>query len=124
MKKLIAALLFLLISAQTGFCSILTDVINIFNLKKDNMYIIDFGDKITGFDISDKKILDIMPVTSLINDKEQLFIDAKENGVCDVIINTETKEYKIRFITGPVFQDNKEILTEIDLPVSHNKENK
>ena len=56
--------------------------------------------------------------------KEQLFIDAKENGVCDVIINTEKEEYKIRFVTGPAFQENKESLTEIDIPVAYNKETK
>lgn len=124
MKKLITAILIIISAAQAGLCSLQTDEINIFNLKKNNMYIINFGTKINNISISDKKILDITPVTSLINDKEQLFIDAKENGVCDVIINTEKEEYRIRFITGPAFQENKESLTEIDIPVAYNKETK
>lgn len=122
MKKLILALLFVFMSSNIGMCSLLVDKINVYNLKKNNMYLLNLGSKAEKIDVSDTKVLNIMPVTSLENDGEQLFIEAKTTGVCDVKIKTQNQEYKVRFVTGNVFEDEDNGLILVDLPVVYSKE--
>lgn len=116
MKKLILILSFLILNINAGFCSPISNEINIYNLKEKNIYLLDLDSSVKEINISDESLLNITPVTSITNDRKQLFIEAEKDGVCDVQITTESKEYRLRFITGPVFQDNKDNLTQIDLP--------
>lgn len=122
MKKLILALLFVFMSSNIGMCSLLVDKVNVYNLKKSNMYLLNLGSKAEKIDVSDTKVLNIMPVTSLENDGEQLFIEAKTTGVCDVKIKTKNQEYRVRFVTGNVFEDEDNGLILVDLPVIYSKE--
>lgn len=122
MKKLILALLFVFMSSNIGMCSLLVDKVNVYNLKKSNMYLLNLGSKAEKIDVSDTKVLNIMPVTSLENDGEQLFIEAKTTGVCDVKIKTKNQEYRVRFVTGNVFEDENNGLILVDLPVVYSKE--
>ncbi len=116
MKKIIFLLLiFALYNCQSN-ASTLSNEINIYNLKSKNMYMLDLDTSAEKIKISDKSILNIFPITTIENDKKQLFIEAENDGVCDVIITSNNKDYKLRFITGPFFQDNKDNLTLIDIP--------
>lgn len=120
MKKISLLLLMLLITAQIGNCSLLNKEINIFNLKSDSMYILDVDSSVKNINISNKNIVNIIPITSILNDKKQLFVEAKKDGVCDVVLTTDTDVYQIRFIAGPNFQDDKVGLTEVDIPSKYN----
>lgn len=120
MKKIYILLLMLIITAQTGFCALLNKEVNIFNLKSNSMYILDVDSSVKNINISDKSIVNITPITSVLNDKKQLFVEANNDGVCDVILTTDTNAYQIRFISGPKFQDDKVGLTEIDIPQKYN----
>ncbi len=105
-----------LFSVQCGCCALSKENINLYNLQKDNMYIINLESKAINVDVSDSEIIKILPVTSIYEDKKQLFIEALENGVCDVIVTTSDSNYKIRFVTGPVFQDNSNDILPLDIP--------
>lgn len=122
MKKLVLALLFVFMTSNVGMCSLSVDKVNIYNLKKSNMYLLDLGTKAEKIDVSDARILNVTPVTSLEADGEQLFIEANATGVCDVKIKTQNGEYKVRFVTGNVFEEENNGLTLVDLPVVYSKE--
>ena len=117
MKKI--ALVFVLFAtfANVGFCSLKSDEINIYNLKKSNMYLLDLDTRVQEIIVSDKNIVDVYPVTSAESENKQLFVEANANGVCDVNIKTAKKDYMVRFIAGSVFEDTKKNLTKIDLPI-------
>ncbi len=121
MKKTIICIFTFFIISQIGYCSSLTNKeINIFNLKENTMYILETGLYVRNIDVSDKEIAEIMPITTISNDKNQLFIEANKPGVCDVVLTTDAGIYRIRFITGPVFQDNKSNLIQLDIPSDYN----
>ena len=116
MNKLLLSLLIILISAQQGFCALSNTDINIMNLKEKSMYLLDLKEKAIKIDVSDKKLLEVMPLTSINNDGKLLFINSNSSGVCDVLITTIKDEYKIRFISGKVFEDISENLIKVDIP--------
>lgn len=122
MKKLILTLLLVFVSANVGMCDLSTDKVNVYNLKKSNMYLLDLSAKAEKIDVSDTRILNVTPVTSLEADGRQLFIEANATGVCDVIIKTQKEEYKVRFVTGNIFEEENNGLTLVDLPVVYSKE--
>lgn len=124
MKKIILLLLVLFMTSQTGNCALVKNDINLFNIKTKNMYLLDVDSTVKNINISNKNIVNVIPITSLYNDKKQLFIEANDNGICDVILTTDLNAYQIRFISGPNFQDNKVGLTEIDLPVKYESASK
>ncbi len=90
--------------------------IYIYNLREKNIYILNLGYRAEKIDISDTNILNITPVTSISSDNEKVIIETLKNGVCDVLINSKNKIYKYRFISGDIFQDEKEELIELDIP--------
>ncbi len=108
----------------TASCLAQQDNITVYNLKEKNMYLLNMNSKVEKIEISNKKILNIIPITTINNDKRQLFIDAVENGVCDVNIVTADENHKIRFITGSLFQDTEDNLIQIDLPAYNSEEKK
>ncbi len=116
MKNLLIMLLIMFFSIQAGYCGLDKDGINIYNLKKNNSYILTLETRAEKIDISDKRLLSIMPVSSIYNDGKQLFIEAVDNGVCDVNIKTAENNYKVRFVTGTDFQDNKNDIYAVDIP--------
>lgn len=116
MNKFLLSLLIILISAQQGFCALSNTDINIMNLKEKSMYLLDLKEKAIKIDVSDKKLLEVMPLTSINNDGKLLFINSNSSGVCDVLITTIKDEYKIRFISGKVFEDISENLIKVDIP--------
>lgn len=122
MKKLVLALLFVFMTANAGMCNLSADKINVYNLKKSNMYLLDINSKALKIDVSDTKILNVTPVTSIESDGKQLFIEANGTGVCDVSIKTQKEEYKVRFVTGNVFEEEKNGLVLVDLPIVFSKE--
>lgn len=122
MKKLILALLFVFMTANVGKCNLSPDKINVYNLKKSNMYLLDLSSKAEKIDVSDTTILNVTPVTSLEADGKQLFIEANGTGVCDVRIKTQKEEYKVRFVTGNVFEEENNGLVLVDLPIVFSKE--
>ena len=122
MKKLVLALLLVFMTANVGMCDLSADKINVYNLKKSNMYLLDLSSKAEKIDVSDTKILNVTPVTSLEADGKQLFIEANGTGVCDVKIKTQKDEYKVRFVTGNVFEEEDNGLVLVDLPIVFSKE--
>ena len=117
MKKSILALFLILFFQQLGFCTISSDEINLYNIKEQNLYMLDLLEKAEKIDISDKSIIKITTETSLSNNGKQIFIEALSKGVCDVLITTEKQNYKYRFVSGSTFQDeNKKELILIDTP--------
>ena len=124
MRKIILLLLFLFMATQTGNCALVKNDINLFNLKTKNMYLLNIDSRVKNINISNKDIVNITPITSIYNNRKQLFVEANNNGICDVILTTDSDTYQIRFISGPKFQDNKEELTQIDLPSKYESENK
>ena len=124
MKRMILLLLVILLTSQSGICALVKNNINVFNLKSDSMYILDIDSPVQNIDISDKNIVNITLITSIYNSKKHLFIEANNNGVCDVILTTEGNAYQLRFISGPQFQDNKIGLTQIDIPTKYESEYK
>ena len=116
MRKLTITLLTLILFSQAGYCDLSKNDINIFNLKTQSMYILDLDSSVKNINISNRDIVDINSVTSLTNDKKQLFIEANKTGVCDAVITTDSNTYQIRFISGPTFQDKRKELTQIDIP--------
>ncbi len=123
MKKIVLLLL-IIISSQIGECALVNNDINIFNLKSDSMYILDIDSSVKNINISNKDIVNLTPITSVDNEKKQLFIETNKDGVCDVVLTTDLDAYQIRFISGPKFQDNKVGLTEIDLPIKYERASK
>ncbi len=119
MKKTAAFLFMFFMVSQTGNCALTNQDINIYNLKQKNMYMLNMDTAVRNIDVSDKNIINVIPVTSIDNNKKQLFIEANETGVCDVILTTDYDTYKIRFISGSLFQDNKSELIQIDMPMKY-----
>ena len=116
-KKIALVLVLFITIANVGFCAFKTDEIDIYNLKKSNMYLLDMDSKVQEIIVSDKDIVDVYPIATIEGNNNQLFVEANANGVCDVNIKTAKKDYKVRFITGSVFEDAKKNLTKIDIPV-------
>ncbi len=116
MKKILILLTIMLFSIESGYCSLDKEAVNIYNLKKNSSYILNLETKAEKINVSDNKLLNIVPVTSIYNDGKQIFIDAIENGVCDVDLKTSESSYKIRFITGPNFEDNNGDIVLVDMP--------
>ncbi len=116
MKKIALVFILFVTLANIGFCSLKSDEINIYNLKKSNMYLFDLDSRVQEIIVSDKNIVDVYPVSSVESENKQLFVEANANGICDVNIKTAKKNYKVRFISGSVFEDEKKNLTKIDLP--------
>lgn len=117
MKKLVLILLFMFFILPVGFCEVSSSDINIYNLKKQNFYMLDLLEKVEKIEVSDDSVLKITKETSLSNDGKQIFVEALSTGVCDVLIQTEKQNYKYRFISGSTFEDeNKKELTLIDIP--------
>jgi Flp pilus assembly secretin CpaC len=115
-KKLVFGLVMLFAFSNAGFAALSTEKINVLNLQKSNIYLLDIDSRVKNIEISDKNIVDVYPVTTVKGDAKHLFVEANENGVCDVKIDTKKKSYKVRFVTGSVFEDKHESLTKIDLP--------
>ncbi|HIS88108.1 TPA: hypothetical protein IAA87_01605 [Candidatus Avigastranaerophilus faecigallinarum] len=124
MKRIIILLMLFLLSVQYGICSLVNNDINIFNLKSGSMYLLDIDSSVKNINVSNKDIVNLTPITSVGNEKKQLFIETNKDGVCDVILTTNIAAYQIRFISGPKFQDNKVGLTEIDLPIEYERASK
>lgn len=122
MKKILFTLLFSSFCANVAICDLVEDKINLYNLKKDGMYLLDLGSKAEKIDVSDSKVLNVIPVISLEADGRQLFIEANDTGVCDVVVKTQNKEYKLRFVAGNVFEEGNSELILVDLPVDLSKE--
>jgi len=117
MKKIIVLFAIFLLMQQTGYCTLMNQEINVFNLKENNMYILNVDSSVKNINISDKNVVNLTPVTSISNDKKQIFIEANKSGVCDVVLTTDSDAYQIRFVSGPVFQDNISELIQIDVPL-------
>ena len=124
MKRIIILLMLFLLSVQYGICALVNNDINIFNLKSGSMYLLDIDSSVKNINVSNKDIVNLTPITSVGNEKKQLFIETNKDGVCDVILTTNIAAYQIRFISGPKFQDNKVGLTEIDLPIEYERASK
>lgn len=121
MNKLALFCLLFSFSMSTAFASLETNKINTFNLKESSKYIFDLDAKAEDISVSDKNILSILPMTSLLDDRKQLFIDVFKSGVCDVVIKTAENIYNVRFISGKYFEESDEILTKLDLPTVFEK---
>ena len=80
------------------------------------MYVLNLDSSVKSISVSNKEIVNVSTITSLENEKKQLFVEANDDGVCDVVVTTNAGIYQIRFISGPIFQDDKKELTEIDIP--------
>lgn len=122
MKRMILFLLIILLTSQSGICALVKNDINIFNLKSDSMYILDIDSSVKNINISNKDIVNLTPITSINNSNKQLFVETNKDGVCDVIITTDGNAYQIRFISGPIFQEEKIGLTQIDIPSKYESE--
>lgn len=122
MKKLILSFLLVFAAAGMGMCDLSGDKINVYNLKKSNMYLLNLDSRAQQVDVSDRNVLNVILDTSISSEGKQLFIEANKTGVCDVSIRTEKQEYKIRFISGNVFEDTDGLLTTVDLPSILSKE--
>ncbi len=122
MKKIIVLFTIFLLMQQTGYCTLMNQEINVFNLKENNMYILNVDSSVKNINISDRNVVNLTPVTSISNDKKQIFIEANKSGVCDVVLTTDSDAYQIRFVSGPVFQDNISELVQIDVPFGINAE--
>lgn len=116
MHKLLLALFTVFFFANSGFCSLIPNKINIVNLKENGMYLLDLNTKVKNISIGDKAIMDVSAINSLTDDMQQLFIQTNKTGVCDVLINTEKEEYKIRFVLGQIFEDITDYIIPIDMP--------
>ena len=121
MNKFLLSLLILFISAQSAFCALSNTDINILNLKEKNMYLLDLKEKTIKIDVSDNNLINITPLTSINSDGRLLFVNSNKTGVCDVQITTVKDEYKIRFVSGTVFEDTNENLIKVDIPEISNK---
>ncbi len=116
MKKLIISAMIFMLASTTGYCALLDKEVNILNLKENNMYVLDLDASVKNIQVSNKNIINIMPITSISNEKNQLFIETNQSGVCDVVLTTDLKSYQLRLISGPNFQDTRNDLTLIDIP--------
>lgn len=116
MRKLLLALFIVFFFANSGFCALIPNKINIVNLKENGMYLLDLNTKVKNISIGDKTIMDVSAINSLTDDMQQLFIQTNKTGVCDVLIGTEKEEYKIRFVLGQIFEDIADYIIPIDMP--------
>lgn len=116
MKKIFLLLLAITTTIQAGYCELSSNDVNLFNLKEKNVYMLSLPEKVQEFNIVNEKSINITPITSLTDDKKNLIVEAKKDGVSDVSIRTENSLYQIRFIIGPEFQIESSDLIMIDLP--------
>lgn len=116
MKKFFLLLLAITTTIQAGYCELSSNNVNLFNLKEKNVYMLSLPEKVQEFNIVNEKSINITPITSLTDDKKNLIVEAKKDGVSDVSIRTENSLYQIRFIIGPEFQIESNDLIMIDLP--------
>ena len=116
MKNLFYTLCFIFLMASPAFSALSTADINTINLKNDSLYLLDIGDITKDIIVSDENIVKVIPFITLSENGEKVFIETNSDGVCDVLIKTQSNDYKIRFITGKVFQDEKQGLIQIDMP--------
>ncbi len=116
MRKLLLALFITFFFANSGFCALIPNKVNIVNLKENGMYLLDLNTKVKNISIGDKAIMDVSAINSLTDDMQQLFIQTNKTGVCDVLINTEKEDYKIRFVLGQIFEDIADYIIPIDMP--------
>ncbi len=121
-KKIVFCLVLIFVFSCASYASLSTDKVNVINLQKSNIYLLCVDSKITSVEVSDKEIVDVYPAATVNGDAKHLFVEANENGVCDVKIGTPKKNYKVRFVSGSIFEDKHENLTKIDLPKSSNEE--
>lgn len=112
MKKIIILFILYFMTFQISSA----EIINTYNLKTKNMYLLEMDSPVSGFNISDKDIINITPITSINSNRQQLFIETNKKGICDVIIKTDNNTHNIRFISGPIFQDNSDRIVQIDEP--------
>lgn len=116
MKKFFLLLLAMFMTIQTGKCELSCDDVNLFNIKEKSIYMLTLPEKLQEFNIVNEKSVDITPMTSIVNDKKILIVEAKKDGVSDVSIRTENALYQMRFVVGPEFQVESNDLVMIDLP--------
>lgn len=116
MKKFFLLLLAITTTIQAGYCELSSNDVNLFNLKEKNVYMLTLPEKVQEFNIINEKSINITPITSLTDDKKNLIVEAKKDGVSDVSIRTENSLYQIRFVIGPEFQIESNDLIMIDLP--------
>ncbi len=114
MKKLLWIFILSTAIFSPGYCNNNGDI-TVYNLKENNTYILNIDYNADKIEISDNNIIDIIPITTL-TDSHQLFIETNGSGICDVLINSNNKKYQYRFITGKLFQENKDELIELDIP--------
>ena len=93
MKKIVLLLLIIL-SSQVGECTLVNNDINIFNLKSDSMYILDIDSPVKNINISNKDIVNLTPITSVDNEKKQLFVETNKDGDYGVNKKIFTKEMR------------------------------
>lgn len=116
MKKFFLLLLAITTTIQAGYCELSSNNVNLFNLKEKNVYMLTLPEKVQEFNVINEKSINITPITSLTDDKKNLIVEAKKDGVSDVSIRTENSLYQIRFVIGPEFQIESNDLIMIDLP--------
>ncbi|MCD7780128.1 MAG: hypothetical protein LUH05_05595 [Candidatus Gastranaerophilales bacterium] len=116
MKKIIIFMSIFFITSQSGNCALSQQDINVFNIKENDAYLLLLDSSVKNINISNKDIVNINPVTSIENDKKQLFIEVNKTGVCDVLLTSDNAEYRLRFISGSFFRDEKTDLIRVDIP--------
>ena len=124
MKKFRLIALILCLIAFPGLKGLCNSEVTVFNLKINNLYLLDIDGKSEDIQVSNEDIIKIEPLTLISNNSHQLVIDTYNTGICDVGIKTENKNYKIRFIIGSIFDEETDKLTRIDMPSVFNGEGK
>ena len=122
MRKITILFIMFLFAAQIGQCALLNKEVNIFNVKENNMYILDLDSSVKNLNISDKDIVNLTPVTLISGEKRQIFVETGKMGVCDVVLTTDSDIYQIRFISGPIFESTHSELIQVDMPMRYSAE--
>lgn len=93
MKKLIISIILLFF---TPFFAFAGEIKNL-DLKKDSAYLLLIDEEAVDFLISNPKVISFQPVDTLINDKQQIIIQALNLGTTTFEVKTKTLSYKFKF---------------------------
>lgn len=68
-----------------------------FDIKINNSYVLLVDEEPTSFMVSNPNVIDFQTITTLLNDKEQIFIHARKVGRTSFTVKTQNNKYEYSF---------------------------
>ena len=68
-----------------------------FDIKLNNSYVLLVDEEPVSFMVSNPNVIDFQTITTLLNDKEQIFVHARKVGGTSFIVKTQNNKYEYSF---------------------------